>query len=73
MSTVTLIPGDGIGPEVSAATRRAVDALETDITWDVHDAGVIAIETHGTPLPLSLINISHPTILLSISFARLRW
>ena len=51
MSTVTLIPGDGIGPEVSAATRRAVDALETDITWDVHDAGVIAIETHGTPLP----------------------
>jgi isocitrate dehydrogenase (NAD+) len=51
MSTVTLIPGDGIGPEVSAATRRVVDALETDITWDVHDAGVTAIETHGTPLP----------------------
>jgi len=51
MTTVTLIPGDGIGPEVSAATRRVVDALRTDINWDVHEAGVPAIETHGTPLP----------------------
>jgi isocitrate dehydrogenase (NAD+) len=49
--TVTLIPGDGIGPEVSAATRRVVDALGTDIEWEVHDAGIPAIETHGTPLP----------------------
>ncbi|MDQ3877282.1 MAG: isocitrate/isopropylmalate dehydrogenase family protein [Actinomycetota bacterium] len=51
MTTVTLIPGDGIGPEVSAATRRVVDALDAGISWDVHDAGVPAIETHGTPLP----------------------
>jgi isocitrate dehydrogenase (NAD+) len=51
MATVTLIPGDGIGPEVSEATRRVVDALGTDITWEVHEAGVSAIETHGSPLP----------------------
>ncbi|MGH2791764.1 MAG: isocitrate/isopropylmalate dehydrogenase family protein [Actinomycetota bacterium] len=51
MTTVTLIPGDGIGPEVAAATRRAVDELGTGIEWDVHEAGVLAIETHGNPLP----------------------
>src|SRR5687767_9131259 len=51
MPTVTLIPGDGIGPEVSDACRRVVDALGTPIEWEVHDAGVPAIETHGSPLP----------------------
>jgi isocitrate dehydrogenase (NAD+) len=51
MPRVTLIPGDGIGPEVSAATRRVVDALDLGIEWDVHDAGIPAIETHGEPLP----------------------
>jgi isocitrate dehydrogenase (NAD+) len=50
MTTVTLVPGDGIGPEVSAATRRAVDALG-GIEWDVHEAGVAAIEQFGAPLP----------------------
>jgi len=56
MTRVTLIPGDGIGPEVSEATRRVVDALGTGISWDVHDAGVIAIETHGTPLPPHVVD-----------------
>jgi isocitrate dehydrogenase (NAD+) len=51
MTTVTLIPGDGIGPEVATATRRAVDELGCGIEWDVHEAGVLAIETHGNPLP----------------------
>ncbi|HET7482987.1 MAG TPA: isocitrate/isopropylmalate dehydrogenase family protein [Actinomycetota bacterium] len=51
MTDVTLIPGDGIGPEVSAATRRVVDALGVGIEWDVHEAGVPAIERYGTPLP----------------------
>jgi isocitrate dehydrogenase (NAD+) len=51
MPTVTLIPGDGIGPEVSEATRRVVDALDSGIDWEVHTAGLPAIETHGTPLP----------------------
>lgn len=51
MTTVTLITGDGIGPEVSEATRRVVDALSAGIEWEVHDAGTPAIESHGTPLP----------------------
>jgi isocitrate dehydrogenase (NAD+) len=51
MATVTLIPGDGIGPEVAEATRRVVDALDAGITWERHEAGLPAIETHGTPLP----------------------
>ncbi|MPZ69189.1 MAG: isocitrate/isopropylmalate dehydrogenase family protein [Actinobacteria bacterium] len=51
MPTVTLIPGDGIGPEVSGATRKVVDALACGIDWDVHQAGIPAIETHANPLP----------------------
>lgn len=51
MTTVTLIPGDGIGPEVAAATRRVVDELGADIEWDVQDAGAEVIERFGTPLP----------------------
>ncbi len=51
MPTVTLIKGDGIGPEVSGATRRVVDELGCGIDWEIHDAGIPAIETHGTPLP----------------------
>ncbi|HEY7876191.1 MAG TPA: isocitrate/isopropylmalate dehydrogenase family protein [Actinomycetota bacterium] len=51
MPQITLIPGDGIGPEVSDATRRVVDALDAGIEWEVHNAGLPAIESHGTPLP----------------------
>ncbi|HEU4488208.1 MAG TPA: isocitrate/isopropylmalate family dehydrogenase, partial [Actinomycetota bacterium] len=51
MPTVTLIPGDGIGPEVASATRRVVDALGAPIEWEVLDAGLPAIEARGTPLP----------------------
>ncbi len=51
MTTVTLIPGDGIGPEVSDATRTVVDALDAGIEWEVHEAGAPAIDAHGTPLP----------------------
>ena len=51
MTTVTLIPGDGIGPEVTDATRRVIDALGAGIEWEVHDAGTTAVERSGTPLP----------------------
>ena len=51
MTTVTLIPGDGIGPEVSAATRMVVDSLDLGISWDVQEAGAGALEKHGDPLP----------------------
>lgn len=48
---VTLIPGDGIGPEVSEAARRVVDATGVDIHWTVSEAGGDVIDRYGTPLP----------------------
>jgi isocitrate dehydrogenase (NAD+) len=47
----TLIPGDGIGPEVSEAARRAIDATGVRIRWDVQTAGAAVVDEEGTPLP----------------------
>jgi isocitrate dehydrogenase (NAD+) len=47
----TLIPGDGIGPEVAEAARRVVEATGVDIHWDVQQAGAAVMSTEGTPLP----------------------
>lgn len=52
---VTLIPGDGIGVETSAAMQRVVEASGVDIVWDVAPAGAACVETHGTPLPRETI------------------
>lgn len=48
---VVLIPGDGIGPEVTAAMRQVLEAAGAQITWVEADAGLPAIERHGDPLP----------------------
>jgi isocitrate dehydrogenase (NAD+) len=48
---VTLIPGDGIGPEVAAATRLVLDAAQGDIEWVDAVAGAGALESHGALLP----------------------
>lgn len=48
---VTLIPGDGIGPEVTEAARRCIDATGVDITWETVIAGQNALEKHGNILP----------------------
>ena len=48
---VTLIPGDGIGPEVAEATRRVLDAAGVRIEWVVEEAGAAVLEREGTPLP----------------------
>ncbi|HZA27040.1 MAG TPA: isocitrate/isopropylmalate dehydrogenase family protein [Actinomycetota bacterium] len=48
---ITLIPGDGIGPEVSAAARRVVEATGVAVDWDIQEAGASVIEKEGTPLP----------------------
>lgn len=49
--TITLIPGDGIGPEVSAAAQRVLDAAGVRVDWDVHNAGAAVAEKRGTTLP----------------------
>lgn len=48
---VTLITGDGTGPELAEAARKCVDATGVKIQWDVKEAGVDVMETAGTPLP----------------------
>ena len=48
---ITLIPGDGVGPEVSTAARRVIDATGVDIEWEVHDAGLGVVERYGEPMP----------------------
>ena len=55
LHTVALVPGDGIGPETSAAMQRVVEASGADIVWDVAEAGAHLVEEHGTPLPASTI------------------
>ncbi len=52
----TLIAGDGIGPEVVAATVRVLEATGVVIEWDAQMAGVMAIATEGTPLPQKTID-----------------
>ena len=49
--TVTLIPGDGSGPEVIAAAKRVVEATGVPIVWEQAEAGAAMIESCGTPLP----------------------
>lgn len=51
MHRVTLIPGEGIGPEVTAAARRVLDASGAHIDWEVVEAGSHLIDEFGTPLP----------------------
>ncbi len=48
---VTLIPGDGIGPEVTEATRRVLEATGVSFSWDVVHAGADVQKEYGTPLP----------------------
>ena len=48
---VTLIPGDGIGPEVTGAARAVLDATGVAIDWVVEEAGAAVLEREGTPLP----------------------
>ncbi|MEG2517776.1 MAG: isocitrate/isopropylmalate dehydrogenase family protein [Raoultibacter sp.] len=53
--TVTLIPGDGIGPETSAAMRCVLKAAGAQIEWEIAEAGAHLVEKEGTPLPDSTI------------------
>ena len=54
--TITLIPGDGIGPEVTEAVVRILAASGVSIDWERHDAGVLAVERGGVPLPVELLD-----------------
>ena len=53
---VTLIPGDGTGPEITEATRRVLEATGVRFDWDVQDAGVDVFQKEGTPLPARVLD-----------------
>jgi isocitrate dehydrogenase (NAD+) len=54
--TITLVPGDGIGPEVTDAVLRILDAAGVSIEWEHHLAGLLAFKRWGTALPIELID-----------------
>lgn len=49
--TVTLIPGDGVGPEITKATKKALEATGVQLKWEMQQAGTEALNQWGTPLP----------------------
>ncbi|HEX8421838.1 MAG TPA: isocitrate dehydrogenase (NAD(+)) [Pyrinomonadaceae bacterium] len=53
--TITLIPGDGIGPEVTAAVVRIIEAAGVEVEWETHYAGAQALEKFGETLPADLL------------------
>jgi isocitrate dehydrogenase (NAD+) len=56
MTTVTLITGDGIGPEIAEATKRCIDATGANIKWEMAEAGVDVMARTGNPLPQETID-----------------
>src|SRR3712207_1796279 len=53
--TVTLIPGDGIGPDLTDSVKEVIGALDVDIEWEIAEAGETVMDTEGTPLPESVL------------------
>src|SRR5437870_11158471 len=53
---ITLIPGDGIGPEITDAVVNVLEAAGLDVEWEPHLAGAAAIEKHGSTLPAELLD-----------------
>jgi isocitrate dehydrogenase (NAD+) len=53
---VVLIPGDGIGPEVTEATKRVIEAAGVAIEWEPVEAGAEVVAKYGTPVPDSVLN-----------------
>lgn len=55
MHQITLIPGDGVGPEVMQATTQVIEASGVEIEWEVVNAGEEVLRSNGTPLPTSVL------------------
>ena len=53
--TVTLIPGDGIGPDLTDSVKEVIGALDVEIEWEIAEAGETVMDEEGTPLPESVL------------------
>ena len=56
MYNITLIPGDGTGPEISEATKRVIEATGIPVKWDIQEAGLDVFEKEGNPLPQRVLD-----------------
>jgi isocitrate dehydrogenase (NAD+) len=56
LHTITLIPGDGIGPSISESTTKIIEATGVKISWEIEEAGVTAIEKLKDPLPQAVLD-----------------
>ena len=56
MHTITLVNGDGIGPEISASVMEIIQAAGLKIDWDIQTAGADVIEQEGVPLPKRVLD-----------------
>ena len=56
MHKITLLPGDGIGPEITKAVQEILEAAGVEIEWEEVNAGITVMEEFGTPLPDNVIN-----------------
>lgn len=56
MTTVTLIPGDGIGPEITDSVKKIIEATGLKIDWDIQSAGADVVDTEGSPLPQRVLD-----------------
>ncbi len=65
MTDVTLVTGDGIGPEIAEATRRCIDATGADINWLIKEAGTDVMERTGPPLPDETKTVSNAPVVPS--------
>src|SRR5215203_5883822 len=54
--TVTLIPGDGIGPDLTDSVKEVIGALDVDVEWEIAEAGETVMDREGTPLPESVLD-----------------
>jgi isocitrate dehydrogenase (NAD+) len=53
---ITLIAGDGIGPEISSAVVKILETAGLDVEWESYAAGATALERHGSTLPVELLD-----------------
>ena len=60
MYKITLVPGDGIGPEITRVTREIVDLLGVPIEWEEVPAGEEAMAKYGSPMPEELLSSRSP-------------
>ncbi len=56
MYNITLLPGDGIGPEITEAVKKIIKSVGVEINWEVVNAGTTVMEEYGTPLPQNVID-----------------